>query len=214
MTIIQFIDGPLWIFSATVFVIGVVWRLLGIWRAGVRRDHSEPRASAGAGAAIAVFSRFLPHREMRSRTAFQFFWGYVFHVGLFVLLFFGRPHVEFYENRVIGFGWATIPDWAFLLVSELAFAGILVLLLYRAMEPVTRLLSSRGDYFGSILIFFVMLSGCMAMDQSSEPLRAAHLLLAEVLLVYFPFGSLMHAFLFVPSRAFTGAYFRRRGVAA
>ncbi|GJL83556.1 MAG: hypothetical protein DHS20C01_31900 [marine bacterium B5-7] len=214
MTKIEFIDGPLWYFSVMVFVVGVAWRLFSIFRAGVRMDYSTARTPSGMGAMSTVFSRFLPHREMRARSGIQFFWGYVFHVSLFVLLLFGRPHVEFYEARILGFGWATLPDWVFLIISELAFAGILVLLLYRAMEPVTRLLSSRGDYFGSILIIAVILSGCMSFGESQEPLRAVHLFLAEVLLVYFPFGSLMHAFLFVPSRAFTGIFFRRRGVSA
>jgi nitrate reductase gamma subunit len=214
MSIAGFVDGPLWYFSLTVFVVGVAWHLLRLVFRGVKPDYSVPRDSAASGGLSAVFSRALPRQEMRAKEGFQFFWGYIFHIGLFVLLIFGRPHVEFYEDRLLGFGWATLPDWAFLIVSELAFAGIMVLLLYRAMEPVTRLISSRGDYFGSILIFVVMLTGCMAMDQSAEPLRVIHLFLAEVLLIYFPFGSLMHAFLFVPSRAFTGAFFRRRGVPA
>ena len=214
MSITEFVDGPLWYFSLAVFVIGVVGHFVGIFRGGIKTDFSSPRHAGSGGAVSAVFSRFLPHREMLARSGFQVFWGYVFHLGLFALLIFGRPHVEFYEERLLGFGWAVMPDWLFLVVSEAAFAGLLVLLLYRAMEPVTRLISSRGDYFGSILIFAVMLTGCMAMDESAEPLRVIHLFLAEVLLIYFPFGSLMHAFLFVPSRAFTGAFFKRRGVAA
>ncbi len=213
MGIAELVDGPLWYFSVAVFVVGVAWRLARIIVAPARTEFSAVSSHAAGGAA-AVFSRFLPRREMRAASAYQYGWGYLFHVTLFILLLFGRVHVEFYEARIFGFSWVTMPDWLFLLVSELSFAALLMLLLYRAMEPVTRLLSTRGDYFGSILILLVMLSGCMAMDQTAEPLRVIHLFLAEVLLIWFPFGSLMHAFLFVPSRAYTGAWFGRRGIAA
>jgi hypothetical protein len=80
------------------------------------------------------------------------------------------------------------------------------------MNPVTRLLSDSGDYVASILVFVVMLTGCMALLQASEGLRLLHLFLAELLLIYFPFSSLMHTFTFLTSRGFSGAVFYRRGV--
>ena len=48
--IASFIDGPLWYFSATVFVIGVVWRLFAILRLrGRKKVLSKPRNTAGGG---------------------------------------------------------------------------------------------------------------------------------------------------------------------
>ncbi len=41
---------------------------------------------------------------------------------------------------------------------------------------------------------------------------AAHLLSLELLLMWFPFGKLMHAFLFAFSRGATGMRFSHRGV--
>ena len=41
---------------------------------------------------------------------------------------------------------------------------------------------------------------------------AVHLLTVELLLIWFPFGKLMHAFLFALSRGATGIRFSHRGV--
>jgi nitrate reductase gamma subunit len=208
------IDGPLWYFSAAVFLLGVLWRVFEILRAGVARDLAPPRAGGSAGAVRALFSRFLPRRSLVKTGKLQLIAGYMFHLGLFALLFFAAPHVDFLEERVTGFGWTPLPHWAFIVASEVAFAGLLLLLLYRLMHPVTRLLSSADDYIGSVLVFVVMLTGCLALARSFEVLRLVHLFSAELLLVYFPFSNLMHAFTFVISRSYTGANMARKGVNA
>jgi nitrate reductase gamma subunit len=208
------IDGPLWYFSASVFLIGVAWRILAIFVRGTPSELSLVRRPGFSGAVEAVLHRFLPRREMAGRTRLQVFAGYLFHLGLFALLFFAAPHVEFLRERVLGFGWTPMPHWAFVLASELAFAGLLVLWLHRVLHPVTRLLSDADDHIAAILIFVVMLSGCLALLRSFEPLRLTHLFLAELLLLYFPFSRLMHAFTFLISRSYTGANVGRHGVNA
>ena len=44
-----------------------------------------------------------------------------------------------------------------------------------------------------------------------ETLLALHILSVDLLLVWFPFGKLMHAFYLVPSRAINGALLGRKG---
>lgn len=212
MSFTEFVDGPLWYFSATVFVIGVLWRLIGMLAIGSKTDYSEPRASATGGAIAINLKRFFPRAEFWSRIKLQVVAGYLFHVGLLALLFFAAPHIKFYREHLLGFGWPAMPDWAFILTSELAFLGLLLLILHRLMNPVTRAISNRGDYLGSILIFLVMLTGCFALAHAYEPLRVLHFFLAELLLLYFPFSTLMHTFTFPFSRGFMGAHYGRRGV--
>lgn len=212
MSFSEFVDGPFWYFSATVFVIGVLVRLAGMLLVGSRRDYSLPRASAAGGAMRINVTRFFPRADFWSRIKLPVVAGYLFHAGLFALLFFAAPHVEFYRERVLGLGWPALPGWAFILVSEIAFLGLLVLILHRMISPVTRLISNRGDYIGSILLFVVMLTGCLALARSHEILRVTHFFLAELLLLYFPFSALMHTFTFPFSRGFMGAHYGRRGV--
>ena len=212
--IAQWIDGPLWYFSLSVFLVGVVWRISSIIVAGVKKDLSQPRRSGASGAVRAVFSRFVPDRTVATRGRLQWIAGYMFHLGLFALLFFARPHVDFFAERITGFGWPAMPYWGFIVAAEVAFAGLILLWLHRVLHPVTRLLSSADDHIGTILVFVVMLTGCLALAQSFEPLRLIHLLFAELLLIYFPFSNLMHAFTFVVSRGHTGATMARKGVNA
>lgn len=212
MSFSEFVDGPFWYFSAVVFVIGVLWRLIGMLSMGGKADLSVPRASGTSGAIGINITRFFPRADFWSRIQLQVLAGYLFHVGLFALLFFAAPHIEFYRERVVGIGWPAMPEWAFILASEVAFLGLMLLVLHRMMNPVTRLISSRGDYIGSILLFLVMLSGCLALARSHEALRVTHFFLAELLLLYFPFSALMHTFTFPFSRGFMGAHYGRRGV--
>ena len=80
------------------------------------------------------------------------------------------------------------------------------------LNPVTRLISRRSDHIATILVFVVMLTGCMALGESSAELKAFHRFTVELLMIYFPFSALMHAIMFVPSRTYSGAFFGRRGV--
>jgi nitrate reductase gamma subunit len=210
----EWIDGPLLYFSFSVFLFGVLWRIVAIFRDGIEPDLGLPRKGGGAGSIRAVFSRFVPDRTVASRGRLQVIAGYMFHLGLFMLLFFAQPHVDFFADRVTGYGWAVLPYWAFILSAEVAFAGLILLWLHRVLHPITRLLSSADDHIGTILVFLVMLTGCLALAQSFEPLRLLHLGLAELLLIYFPFSNLMHAFTFVFSRGYTGAAMARKGVNA
>ena len=214
----QLIEGPLWFVASGAFLLGVLWRLGAIlWMglaAGVSKDLSRPRGSDASGAIRAQFSRFIPRPEIRPRARLLVIAGYGFHLGLFALLFFAQPHVDFINDRITGFGWAAMPRWAFIVSAEIAFAGLILLWLRRVLNPVTRLLSTLDDHVGIILLFLVMLTGCLALAQSFEALRLIHLALAEILLIYFPFSNLMHAFTFTISRAYTGAMMGHKGIDA
>lgn len=208
----SFIDGPLWIFSLVVFVSGISINLIRILLSSSKKDYSVPRTSAVYGAISTTFSRFMPHRHNISRVPLQIFAGYAFHLGLFAVIFFAAPHVHFFEQEMLGFGWPALPHWGFIVAAQLAFMGILMLWLYRITSPVSRLISGADDHIASILVFVVMLTGCLALLESHAELRLLHRFTVELFLIYFPFSRLMHAFTFIPSRFFTGGWFARRGI--
>ena len=209
----QLVDGIFWDIALWVFAIGVLWRILSIFRVSNKPDYSVPRDSAIVGAIGTNLRRFMPRSEMISRTRLQVVAGYLFHLGLFALLIFAAPHVLFIEAQT-GLSWMAMPYWAFIVSAQIAFTGLMLLWIYRVMHPVTRLISDADDHVAAILTFIVMLTGCMALIEGFEGLRVLHRFMVELWLVYFPFSRLMHAFMFVPSRAFTGAWFGRRGVKA
>ncbi len=211
---LQFVEGPLWYVAAAIFVVGVLLRLVDVARAGRAPELAEPRRSGLPGALRTLVTRSWTAPGFSRGAAFHLVAGYMFHIGLFVLLLFGAPHVEFAKERILGFGWTPAPRWAFILAADFAFAGLLLVWLRRVMHPVMRKISTLDDHLAAILTFVVMFTGCMALFESHDSLRAIHMLSVEVLMIYFPFSRLMHAFTFLISRSYTGAAMARKGVNA
>jgi len=210
---VEFVEGPLWYFSAAVFVLGVLWRVVGIIRLKRRaKDLSVPRASATVGALKAQVLHFVPHGGFSFRTVYHLVAGYSFHIGLFVLLLWGAPHIAFFETHILGFSWDALPRWGFVVAAQFAFAGLMLLWVRRISDPVMIKLSDKDDHVSAWLTFTVMLTGCLALQESVEALRILHMLSVEIWLLYFPFSRLMHAVTFAFSRGHTGALFGRRGI--
>ena len=212
MTFLELTEGPLWYLASGVFVIGMVWRIIAMLFLGRKADISIPRASALLGAIKGQFLHFVPHGGFSFRTRYHLFAGYMFHIGLFVLLIYATPHMIFLKENVVGFEWATMPRWGFILSAEFAFAGLILLWVRRISDPVMIQISDADDHIGSWLTFLAMLTGCLALQESHDSLRAIHMLFVEIWLIYFPFSRLMHAVTFLFSRGYLGAFFGRRGV--
>ena len=211
---LEFVEGPFWYVALVVFVAGVTLRLVEVFTKGVSADISVPRTGGKAGALRTILSRSWVAEGFSKGARFHLFAGYLFHIGLFIVLIWAAPHVEFIEERLLGFGWTPAPHWLFILASEFAFAGIIMLWLRRIMHPVLRQISTFDDHAAAILTFVVMLTGCMALLKGHDGLRAIHMLSVEMLMIYFPFSRLMHAFTFAFSRGYTGAAMARKGVQA
>jgi len=209
---LEFIEGPLWYVALTIFLAGVIWRIFSILRIGVKKDLAPAKGSAVKGALTANIRRFFPRKEIIHRGSLQIVAGYLFHIGLLLLMFFAAPHITFFEQKLFGVSWPAMPHWAFIVSAEMAFAGLIMLIIWRLINPVLRLISTKDDYLGSTLLFIVMLTGCLALGESFAGLKALHMLTVELLMIYFPFSRLMHAFTFIISRGYTGATLARRGV--
>ncbi len=208
----EFILGPLWTFSVLVFCVGVIGRIAIILSHGLSKDYASARGSGFTGAAGTIIRRSIPRKEILRSNRLHIIASYSFHIGLLALLFFAAPHVDFIERHLLGFGWQAMPHWAFILAAELSFAGLILLWLRRVMHPVTRLLTRLDDHLAAGLTFFAMLTGCLALFESYLGLKVLHVFGVELLMLYFPFSNLMHAFTFVLSRGSAGAVAGRHGV--
>jgi nitrate reductase gamma subunit len=205
----------LWYFAVAVFVAGTCWRLAGALLLGRRQLDDVPRGSGAIGAARSIAAYMLPRGAFIRNRSVQFVivTGMAFHLALFGLVFFGEPHVAFIEERILGVGWKTMPTWAFVVVAEIAFGSLLALWIRRGTDPVTRTISRRDDHVAAGMTMAVIVTGCAALGEDPA-LRALHMLSVDLWLIYFPFGSLFHAFTWIFSRGFTGALLGRRGIRA
>lgn len=217
--------GPALTAALAVFVLGTLWRLGAVLMLPRLRDRSPPRAGAPAPVASALHAivrGMWPRAAFSPSTRFVTLNGYVFHLGL-ALVFFGyAPHIAFVQ-RLVGVSWPALPDAVMVFAAAATIVTLLLALAMRLSDPVRRGISRADDYISWTLTFLPLLTGMAATQEPSAvqlahaaplyPLPLAlHLLSVELLLLWFPFGKLMHALLFLFARAATGLRFGHRGV--
>jgi nitrate reductase gamma subunit len=216
MDLLGFARGPALKVALAVFCVGVVWRIVGFALLRVRRDLNKPRNSilkfliAGV---VTVGSRSWPHPEFIGRTGAGEALGYSYHIGLFALVLLFTPHILFLGS-LLGFTWPGLPSSLITVISVVTLSLFLAVLFRRVTNPVMRMLSNFDDYFSWFITALVIVTGIAATAHIGGPyqtLLAVHILSVDALLIWFPFGKLMHAFYIFPSRAINGALLARKG---
>ncbi len=227
MDLLDFARGPALVFAIVVFVGGTLWRLFGVLRLPRLPDLSPARAGAPSNrvaAGRAILRGMWPRQAFSARTHYVTLNGYVFHIGL-ALVFFGyAPHIAF-VRRVTGVSWPALPDMAMYIAAAATVVSLLLALALRVTDAVRRRISGVDDWITWAIVFLPMITGMAVLIEPSQAILArehtifrgplaVHLLTLELLLVWFPFGKLMHAVLFAFSRGATGVRFSHRGVSA
>ena len=207
MNILEFARGPAFQVALIVFAFGACWRLAGIFLMHRRLDRSKPRQGALIyGGMRAIVMRSLPPHELEKKIVFQHISGYAWHLTFFVSVLFFAPHIPFFK-QFLGFGWPTLPNTVALLSGAVALGILAALLWRRATRPVLRQLSTLDDYLSIVLVI-------LPLGLRYETMLGLHVLSICALLVWFPFGKLMHLFLAFPARFQAGALLKRKGVEA
>lgn len=216
MDLLIFARGDALTVSFAIFAFGVIWRLAAMLLAPRIKDKSEPREGVPANWRLftrGVFIRILPHKVFTRYTMTNHINGYVFHIGLFMVVFLYRPHIMFFED-IIGFGWPGLPNPMIYGIGMVTTVSLLLALYKRLTNPVQRLLSTFNDYFSWLVTILPMITGIMAVGDFGaryETLLALHILSVCLLLIWLPFGKLMHTFTFILSRGVTAVRLMRRG---
>ncbi len=226
MDFLDVVRGPALAVAVGIFLAGTLWRLGGIWRRPGQPDLSAARAGAPPrwrGALRGAVRGLWPNgRVTGGRVRLSAINGYAFHVGLALLCFGYAPHIAFVQRHT-GLGWPALPDTVVFLAAGVTLLSLLLALVLRLSDPVRKLISTGNDWVSWGVTFLPVASGMMVLGEPSASIVARgqvlyrdpvalHLLMFELLLVWFPFGKLMHAFLFPFSRGATGARFSHRGV--
>jgi hypothetical protein len=218
MSLLEFARGPAFHFAIVLFVFGICWRLIGIFLLRRGHDHSLARRGGliGGGVHSIVMRSLRPH-ELEKHIVFQHVSGYGWHITYFAAFLLFGPHMPFIR-QFLGFTWPTLPNTWVLALAAIALALLLVLLIRRMVNPVLRMISTVDDYISSILTILPLITGIAAsahlqlFDVSYEQLLGLHILSVCALLIWFPFGKLMHLFLAFPARFQAGVLLQRKGV--
>lgn len=224
MDLLDWARGPLLVIAIAVFVAGCAWRAWSLLRLPQRAPSARERRAFGRkDAARAALRRFAVPRGFSPSATLVTFNPYLFHIGL-ALVFFGyAPHIAF-VRRLTGLSWPALPDAVMYVAAGLTIASLLLAMLFRLSDPVLRRISRADDHLSWTLTVLTLLTGMAVVGEPSSALLgqvtaycdplAVHLLAVELLLVWFPFGKLMHAFLALPARMQLATFFGRRGVRA
>jgi len=214
MELLDFARGPGLRIAVLVFTAGLIWRLLHIWLTARKIDLSETRhGGERAGGIRAIFSRFRHHEAFRARTRNGMVLAYTMHIGLAIIIFGSAPHILFIES-FSGLSWTPAPMIVIHIAAAVTLAAMLTAISRRLSHPVLKLISNFDDYFTWLVTVLPVITGLMAVAHIGgryETVLALHIMSFEVLLIWFPFGKLMHSFISIGSRYATGAAFTHKG---
>ena len=216
MTLLDFARGPALQAALIIFMLGAVWRIVGALLLPWRLVPANPREGALSPAVAAlksIFVKMWPHKPFQKAGLFTFVNGYVFHFGLAIIVLLFTPHILFLRG-LTGLSWPGLPSNLIYMVAVITGASLIAGLLHRLRSPVLQLISRNDDYLSWLLTFLPVATGLLAaahLGARYETLLALHILSICAFLIWFPFGKLMHAFLFVFSRGMTGVRMGQRG---
>lgn len=216
MTLLDVARGPAMQASILIMIVGLAWRLAGIWLLPRRRDLSDPRASLPKrlGAMLTtIVRRMWPRRAFLRAALVPMLISYGFHIGLLVILLGGAPHILLVK-ATLGLGWAPLPKGIIALASGITLMLLAAAAFRRWQDPVLRLLSTFDDWCALVLTILPVLTGILLAEETFsayETLLALHIFSVEALMIAAPFGKLSHAVFVVISRATLGLRFSRKG---
>jgi nitrate reductase gamma subunit len=217
MTLLDFARGPALQWSLTIMIVGVFWRLIGVFLGRWRRDLSRPRSDALVrGGLRAIVTRSAPAPELEKNIRFQHYTGYIWHIGFFATVLLYEPHIVFFKS-ILGFGWPGLPSNLIVIIAAITLAMLVMLTIRRIMHPMMRLITTTDDYLSLIIIIAGLVTGLMAyahVGPRYETMLGLHILNVELLFIWIPFSKLMHMFFWVLSRYRIGTFFERKGIKA
>ena len=202
--------------ALAIFVLGSLFRIIGIFMLGRKQDLSRPRGGMWIPGLKTIVRRSWTDRGTLRRSPLTFFAGYIFHVGFLLTLLFYAPHVLFFKS-ILGFGWPGLPTGLIEILAVLSIGALVALLVHRIVDPVRRLLSNFQDYYSWTVTTLPLVTGYWALNAGGTNytlVLALHILSVELLLASIPFTKLIHTFTFLIARWYNGAIAGRRGVEA
>lgn len=197
-----------------LFILGMLWRLIEIYTLGRKKDLAPARSASGASGWHTIARRSVPPHGMLKRSPVSYVGGYIFHIGLFIVVFLFAPHIKLVES-LIGLSWPGLPSQVIDAATVVTLATMVLVLADRINKPVKRYLSTFGDYLAWMLTFLPVLTGYLAVKHLALPyttMLALHILSVELLLVALPFTKLIHVFTLFASRWYNGDINGKRGV--
>ncbi len=217
---LEFARGPFFQVALIVFVGGMSYRLMRVLLLGWSRDRVPSKGSKLKGVLISYLKGilvwpFIPWvKNTFSKKPMMYLAGGLFHLGLFVIIFFGTPHMLVWKS-LVGFGWSTVPlqivDW----LAAVTIVAMAVLFINRLVDPVLKLITGPAEWLNWWVVFLPMITGYIMAHhllRNYEMLFSLHMLSINVMLIWIPFSRISHFMFYFFSKTIHGAQFGKRAV--
>lgn len=208
------VKGPGFTLAIIIFCAGIILRLFEIWSLGRKPNLSEAKGNPTSSGFRTILNRFVADKGIWQHSTFIIVVAWLFHVGLFVVIFLFTPHILLIDS-IIGLKWPGLPTPVVDAFSVITIAALLAALFHRITNPVKKYLSTKEDYLVWLVTFLPVLTGYLSFHHllfAPSLLLALHILSVEILMVVLPFTKLTHAFTFLMARWYNGAISGYKGV--
>jgi nitrate reductase gamma subunit len=205
--------GPAFDIALTIFVAGMLIRILEILVLGRKKDFAKPKGNPVGQGVKTVFTRSVPRKGLVKFAPITYIGGYIFHIGFLIAFFLFAPHIALIDS-LIGINYPGVGRVIIESATALALLAIIALFWSRMTDPVRRALTTWQDYLLLILSALPLITGYVAVNKlfgDGTLMLALHILSVELLMVAFPFTKLTHAFTFVIARYYNGTIQGRKG---
>jgi nitrate reductase gamma subunit len=181
MRLLDFARGPGLHWALVIMVTGFFWRGADFaLRRGGRNLHWARKGL------------HVPNRRWQIDS-------YTMHAGLLIVLFGFAPHILFIA-AITGLQWPSLPTVVVLGAGVISLAAMVAGLIHRLTTAEPSVFSVFDDYFTWSAVFVAMLTGLICYPHvGGAPLLGpyailltAHLLAVELLMIWLPFGKLIH----------------------
>jgi nitrate reductase gamma subunit len=218
--VLTFARGPLFKVALLFFIAGMVYRLVSVILLGWKMDKVPARGSKLGGVGESFLKGiliwpFVPWvKNTFKRNPVIYLAGGLFHLGLFVILILGTPHMLVWKS-LIGIGWATLPlpivDW----MAAVTILTMIILFINRLINPVLKLISGPAEWFNLLFVFLPMVTGYIMTHHlwfPYEVIFSLHMITVNILLIWIPLSRISHFIFYFFSKAIHGADFGKRAV--
>ena len=218
--ILAFARGPFFQVSLVIFIVGMSYRLFRIVFLGWTRDHVKARGSKFGGVVKTYLKGFLilPFfpwvKNTFNRNPLIYIAGGLFHLSLFIVVFFGTAHVLVFKD-LLGFSWPSIRTPIIDFFAAIAIISLVMLVINRIVNPVVKMISGPAEYINWLIVFLPFLTGYTMyhhLAPSYEMSFSIHMITVNILLIWIPLSRISHFMFYFFSRTIHGVEFGKRAV--
>ena len=196
-TLIEWARGPVFIFSITFMVLGLLRHiLLTAWETYRIIDRAGDKNMPYQQVWRATVKWLFPLDKIRNEAVFTLT-SIVFHVAILLVPIFLAGHVKLLAAG-LGFSWPALPNALADILTIVAVVTALAIVVQRLTARATRQLSRLQDYLLPLIVALPFASGFLVMHPTLNPFSFevmffVHVMSANLVFVLMPLTKLSHA---------------------